>query len=240
MPKEKYGFVYIWRDKKHKRYYVGSHWGTENDGYICSSNWMRMSYKRRPYDFKRRIIKSNISSVEEKFEEEYKWLRLIKDEELGKRYYNLNNKQNHWTNTDSKKTIGEKISIANKGRLAWNKGTKGIVKAWNKGIPATEEHKTKLRKKKSPHKQPRLFHNLSDNHKDNIRNALKETLANKYPIENRYKPEFERGTQEWKDKISKTASQYMWITDGDVDKKVKNNTIIENGWRRGRKNKNNK
>ena len=23
---EKYGFVYIWHDRKHKRYYIGSHW----------------------------------------------------------------------------------------------------------------------------------------------------------------------------------------------------------------------
>lgn len=29
--KEKYGFVYIWFDKKHKRFYIGCRWGTEND-----------------------------------------------------------------------------------------------------------------------------------------------------------------------------------------------------------------
>ena len=53
---EKYGFVYIWRDRKHKRYYVGSHWGTETDQYICSSSWMKNAYKRRPQDFKRRVV----------------------------------------------------------------------------------------------------------------------------------------------------------------------------------------
>ena len=59
---EKYGFVYIWYDRKHRRYYIGSHWGTENDNYICSSHWMIKSYKRRPEDFRRKIIKiiSNI------------------------------------------------------------------------------------------------------------------------------------------------------------------------------------
>jgi len=31
---EKYGFVYLWYDKKHKRYYIGCRWGKENDGYI--------------------------------------------------------------------------------------------------------------------------------------------------------------------------------------------------------------
>ena len=53
---EKYGFIYVWYDKKHKRYYVGSHWGHEDDGYICSSSWMRKAYRRRPSDFRRRII----------------------------------------------------------------------------------------------------------------------------------------------------------------------------------------
>lgn len=88
----KTGFIYIWYDRKHKRYYVGSHLGTEDDGYICSSTWMKSSYKRRPEDFKRRVLKRGI---EKKFlkEQEYKWLQMIKSEELGKRYYNLNNKK---------------------------------------------------------------------------------------------------------------------------------------------------
>lgn len=34
----KYGFVYLWFDRKHKRYYVGCHWGTTEDGYVCSSS----------------------------------------------------------------------------------------------------------------------------------------------------------------------------------------------------------
>ena len=51
-----YGFVYIWRDKKHNRFYIGSHWGTIDDGYVCSSTWMKRSYLRRPGDFKRKII----------------------------------------------------------------------------------------------------------------------------------------------------------------------------------------
>ena len=58
---EKYGFVYLQFDRKHKRYYVGCHWGTVDDGYICSSNWMRDTYNRRPQDFKRRILKKNLS-----------------------------------------------------------------------------------------------------------------------------------------------------------------------------------
>ena len=53
---EKCGFVYIWFDKKKKRYYIGCHWGHVDDKYICSSTWMRNSYSRRKQDFKKKIL----------------------------------------------------------------------------------------------------------------------------------------------------------------------------------------
>jgi hypothetical protein len=113
---EKHGFVYIWYDRKHRRYYVGCHWGKEDDGYICSSPWMKQAYKHRPYDFKRRILKTNIDNRIDMFVEEQKWLDLIKPEEIRVRYYNLNIKNNEiWSKYDEKiKTISEKISIKTK------------------------------------------------------------------------------------------------------------------------------
>ena len=99
---EKYGFVYIWYDKKRKMYYIGCHWGTEDDGYICSSNRMRNAYKRRPEDFRRRIIKRIYTNKKEMFTEEYNYLKLIDKKNLGKKYYNLNNKQmNHWSSSSN-------------------------------------------------------------------------------------------------------------------------------------------
>jgi hypothetical protein len=86
---EKYGFIYVWYDRKHKRYYVGSHWGTEDDGYICSSNWMKQGYSHRPKDFKRRIIARIYSSKKDLLIEENRWLSMIKSEEIKVRYYNL-------------------------------------------------------------------------------------------------------------------------------------------------------
>lgn len=44
----KYGFVYLWYDTYRKMYYIGSHWGTESDGYVCSSRRMKFAYKKRP------------------------------------------------------------------------------------------------------------------------------------------------------------------------------------------------
>ena len=118
---EKYGFVYIWYDRKHKRYYIGCHWGSEDDGYICSSKWMKDSYKRRPQDFlkfngqlNRKILSRIYTNKQDLLEEEYKWLSMIKKEKLKIKYYNLHNhKFNHWTNINeiNRLPIKEKISI---------------------------------------------------------------------------------------------------------------------------------
>ena len=102
------GFVYIWYDRKHKRYYVGSHWGTVDDGYVCSSHWMKRAKVRRPNDFKRRIIK-HFDDRQEMVSEERRFLSLIKPEELGKRYYNLN-RNAVLMDSSARASMAEKIS----------------------------------------------------------------------------------------------------------------------------------
>jgi len=106
---EKYGFVYIWYDRKRKMFYIGSHWGTEDDGYVCSSNRMRDAYRRRPNDFKRRILSRIYTNRKELFDEEQKWFDLVKKKS---RYYNLSfSVKCHWSNNEETKlTVGQKIS----------------------------------------------------------------------------------------------------------------------------------
>ncbi len=250
MSKEKYGFVYMWHDcakskqngpDKIKRYYIGSHWGNEYDGYICSSKWMREAYKRRPKDFKRRILTRNIQDRKETVVKEYQWLQLIKNTELGKKYYNLANHEfNHWTTCpDSAKTIGEKISIANKGRKAWNKGITVFNGEANHffGKTHSEETKKLMKEKKIGIKFPnRKSSPHSEEHKTNISKTLKETFAKKFPIENRYVPEFKRGSPEWIEKIKNTrkANPMMWITDGTQNKLHTKSEKIPDGWYKGR------
>lgn len=136
---EKYGFVYLWFDRKHKRYYIGCRWGNINDSYICSSRWMMKSYKRRPQDFKRKILSNNIQCRKLLLEIEYNWLKLIRDEELGKKYYNLTNRKfQHWTtNPETRKTVGQKISESHKADPNWG--------LWAKDKKISEETKQKLR-----------------------------------------------------------------------------------------------
>jgi hypothetical protein len=149
----KYGFVYIWFDRKNRRYYVGSHWGTEDDGYICSSNWMRTTYKRRPQDFKRRIVKRVYSDRDALLIEETRYLSMIKDHELGVRYYNFNNKA--WDSGGSKRWRGNhhtdeakrKIGDRHRGKTITEEHKRAVGEATRKrqtGRSTPEETKRKI------------------------------------------------------------------------------------------------
>ena len=145
MTKEKYGFIYIWRDKKYSKYYVGRHWGTVDDGYICSSPNMRNNLNNRPSDFKRKIL-SKVFTKEELVNEEQRWLNMIKPSECLTKYYNRSLKAStptHFGFKHSKKT-----------KMKMSKASKGKKK--------TEEHKEKIR-------QSLLGKKLTEEHKANIK-----------------------------------------------------------------------
>lgn len=145
------GFIYVWRDRKHGRYYVGSHWGSPTDRYVCSSNWMRHSYRRRPEDFKRRIVSVVTTTRADLLEEEHRWLQMIDPDQLGKRYYNLRNHHPaHWTaSPDDLLSVAEKISKANTGKIKGphTEETKEKIAAAQRGVPKplhTDETKAKM------------------------------------------------------------------------------------------------
>lgn len=110
-----YGFVYIWFDRKHRRYYIGAHWGYESDSYICSSPWMKQAYKKRPEDFKRRIISSHFPDKMSMFAEEQRIQQYIKDGELGKKYYNLCINKQHWSVNSNAADIAKRSGLARRG-----------------------------------------------------------------------------------------------------------------------------
>lgn len=184
---EKEGFVYIWYDKKHERYYIGCHWGTLDDGYICSSTWMKQGYNHRPTDFKRKILKRNILK-EQLHEEEYKWLRLIKAHELGTKYYNLHNHNfGHWSTCENKHlTVREKLSEASK-KLHQDPAYKQKYMEGRKKMPAhTPEQIAKIaeanrgkkrseetRRKISESNKGKIMGPLSDEHRKKVSEALK-------------------------------------------------------------------
>jgi hypothetical protein len=86
-------FIYIWFNTVKRMFYIGKHYGSVNDGYICSSKMMLIDYNRNPEHFKRRIL-GYVNEIDgnQSLQAELKWLSLIPDEQLGKKYYNLKNK----------------------------------------------------------------------------------------------------------------------------------------------------
>lgn len=121
--KERLGFVYIWRDSKRNMYYVGSHVGAIDDGYICSSKHMRQAYDRRPSDFKRKILYTQYGTREDLLKEESRWLSMIKEQELKTKYYNRERKtfgsesevysswsKRYWSDPENRKTQSERMT----------------------------------------------------------------------------------------------------------------------------------
>jgi len=202
---EKYGFIYIWFDKKRKMYYIGCHWGTVDDGYICSSNRMRKVYKRRPQNLKRKIIKTNILNREQMFEEEHKWLSFIKDDELGIKYYNLRkHKWGHWsTDENSSLTIKQKISKKTKEAMERpeirEKYLSGLETRDNKSSDPIVSEKRK--------------------------NSMIKTMVKKFPIEDRYNP-VDFNSQEYKDNMSHKSKE-MWSNRTDEEIKEIGKKISE-------------
>lgn len=158
------GVVYLWRDFKRGMFYIGSHWGQKR--YVCSSPRMLRAYKRRPQDFKREVLQIVTTSRTDLLVEEEGWLQLIPKEELGRSFYNLNRHiLNYWhTDPNRRLTIGQKISLGNKGktkgrpkteahRLAMAAGKRGVkvseigrmnIAAANRGRTTSPETKLKL------------------------------------------------------------------------------------------------
>jgi hypothetical protein len=81
--------VYLWYDKKRKKFYLGSHLGLPTDGYTGSNRRFKSAQKSRPESFKRRILEyfDSITS-KELLEKEQNWLNLIKPHHLSSKYYN--------------------------------------------------------------------------------------------------------------------------------------------------------
>jgi hypothetical protein len=246
---EKYGFIYLWYDKKRKMYYIGCHWGREDDGYICSSKWMRDAYRYRPQDFKRRVIQKKI---ERKilFEEEHRWLQMIEDAEMGVRYYNLTKKHfGHWSNIEnSNKTVREKLSDASKrlhqdpvykekyieGRKKLPPQTQDQIAkraASNTGKKRTEETKQKI----SEAHKGKVMGPLSKEHRQKVSDSLK---GNKNPFFGKtHDPELKKRMSEkasltMRGKRPANIPTGFWWNNGEINKRSK--TCPEGNWTKGK------
>ena len=184
------GFVYVWRDRLKKLYYIGSHWGDIDDGYVCSSPWMLRAYDHRPWDFKRRVIARVEISREDLLQEEQRWLDMIPDKELGKRYYNLKKNSAHWHGTSQYKTVSEKIAATTKEAMARS--------------DVRENYLNGLAKRDNRSSDPKV--------REKRRTSMKATMAEKFPIEDR-RVSMEFGSEQYCEFMRRHATE-MWQRPG--------------------------
>lgn len=147
------GFVYLWYDRKKKWFCIGSRFGTTDDGYISSTGFLPKAYKKRPEDFKRKILEYYYGfERKELLQLEQKWLDKIQPYEFclaenkrngTVRYYNIKPtasglggvyasklRREYWASesgTEHKKRLSEEMKTNNpskKGNIPWNLGKK--------------------------------------------------------------------------------------------------------------------
>lgn len=246
---EKEGFIYLWYDKKRKMYYLGCHWGTVDDGYICSSKWMRDAYRYRKQDFRRRILQRNIPK-ETIFQEEYKWLQLISENELGKKYYNLNrNYFGHWHIDETKsKPVREKLSEATK-KLHQDPIYKAKYLEGRKILPPrTEEAKRKTALANTGKKRTEeTKQKMSKAHKGKIIGPLSEETKQKLSIAlsgdknpfygKQHDPELKKKmnaktSATMKGKMPKNIPTGYWWNNGKINKRANECPGLD--WNRGK------
>lgn len=137
------GFVYRWTDSSNNMYYIGSHKGKADDGYIGSGVHFLRAYKKRPDSFNREIlyIGENYRELEEFILEEL-------DAANDRKSYNLKNSAIGGDTRSGKKNSPEhikKVSDANKGKKL-SESTKEKIRQRNLGKKASKKTREKLSK----------------------------------------------------------------------------------------------
>jgi hypothetical protein len=110
-------FVYCWTDKKTNKLYVGSHKGSTDDGYICSSKYMMEEYNKRPEDFNRQVIAEGELSIIRKYETK---ILQAANARLDKMFYNKHDNDGFyfdgWKKGEMSAEHRAKLAAAKKGR----------------------------------------------------------------------------------------------------------------------------
>lgn len=175
------GFVYRWHDLDTDMYYIGSHLGTPDDGYVGSGLYFKRAYKKRPKSFKRSII-----YIGRNFRQMEEWLLSNVDAANNINYYNLKNTSiGGDTRSGSKNSTqhNERVSSKNKGKCLSKEQKEKISKSLT-GKKASKQTRDKMSKKRKGHLNP--FYGKS--HTKETKDAISYLKKGKHnPIESMQK-----------------------------------------------------
>ena len=118
-------FIYKWVDNLYQKYYIGSHVGSINDGYLFGGLDIKKEYNKRSNDFNREILSYHIIK-------EYKEIRDIEKEYLIK--YDVENNESFYNRTNEsyggyhKKSVEKRLNdIDENGLNAFQRAAKKMV-----------------------------------------------------------------------------------------------------------------
>lgn len=160
MTKTKEAFVYCWTDHKTKMLYVGSHKGTPDDGYVCSSKYMMEVYNERPEDFTRQIVAEGSYADIMKLEEA---ILTSVNARMNEQFYNQHNGNGKFYLKYQTQSARQKISEAKLGDKNHNHSSKltDEQRLWfkelgkmQKGVRRTDSQKKNYSASKMGDKNP--------------------------------------------------------------------------------------
>jgi len=238
--------------------------GSLDDGYTSSTGYFSKAYKKRPQDFKRRVIYYHqCDDVKSLRDIEHFILRWhVKHEELDKRYYNLKRAGNGF---DGTQTRIQQLNLAKDGKM-WQQSKEGREKIsiWNKNryIEGNSPLHTQKIKQKSAKNTSKRLKDLAKigkhwaqqpENKKRISNALKLlAVQGKLSIQQeevkqkRIKNSIERKKElkelgllwqqqpENKAHLGSFHKNTMWINDGIKETKIMKTEKIPDNFKKGR------
>lgn len=160
-------FVYCWTDKKTNKLYVGSHKGSTEDGYICSSKLMIEEYRKRPEDFSRQIVAHGSLADIRKLEA--KILQSV-NASVNENFYNKHENDGFffdgWKKGEMTEEHRAKLSAAKKGRKLSESHRQNILN-------------NRTGKKNSPeHKKALIESRIGSKHTEESKKKMSESRKN--------------------------------------------------------------
>lgn len=148
--KNYYGFVYEWTDAKNGFKYIGSHYGSTDDGYVSSNTIVNKIHKKRPHDLVRTILEYvYVDDKPKLYEIEQYYLDKISDNEL---YTSENRSNGTYKFYNMKKIAVGGNGVGSNGKMKntvkyYHRDTlvqrffnpdEHISDEWIKGVPSTK------------------------------------------------------------------------------------------------------
>lgn len=134
-------FVYCWKDNLNNKIYIGSHKGTLDDGYICSSKIMLKEYKERPNDFERHIVAQGDAKGIRKLESKILQAANAATQDY---FYNQSNQDGKFVCFGHSEETKQKMSISHTGKKRSPEAVEKTRQA-HLGRKRSEETKQKMR-----------------------------------------------------------------------------------------------